>query len=197
MNRSNSVIAFLLLSLPSAASAHLVNSGLGPFYDGVLHLLLSPADVLGLLAVTLLAGLRGPKAGRWTVIVLPIAWFAAGLIGLHAGAGIELPWAGVLSLLVLGGLVAADVNLPPGAVAFLAALFAAFQGLSNGEALAALGAGTVSLLGIAGSACVIALLISAAVVALRLAWARIAVRVAGSWVAAVGLLMFGWLSQTA
>ena len=36
-----------LLAGPGAAQAHLVNSGLGPFYDGALHLLLSPADMLG------------------------------------------------------------------------------------------------------------------------------------------------------
>jgi hypothetical protein len=37
------------------------------------------------------------------------------------------------------------------------------------------------------------LFVSAGVVSLRAAWTRIAVRVAGSWVAAVGMLMFGWL----
>jgi hypothetical protein len=42
---------------------------------------------------------------------------------------------------------------------------------------------------------IVALLVSAAVVSLRAAWTRIAVRVAGSWVAAVGMLMLGWLAQ--
>jgi len=42
---------------------------------------------------------------------------------------------------------------------------------------------------------VIALLVSAAVVSLRAAWTRIAVRVVGSWVAAIGMLMFGWLAR--
>ena len=189
-------VAGLLLLAPPA-SAHLVTSGLGPFYDGALHLLLSPADLLGLLAVTLLAGLRGPQAGRWTVLILPGAWFVAGLIGLHAGIGFDLPWVSVLLLLVLGVLVAADAKLPAGAVAALAGLFGALQGLANGSALAELGAGPVAMLGIAGSAFVLTLLVCAAVVSLRPAWTRIAVRAVGSWVAAVGLLMFGWLSQTA
>ncbi len=120
------------------------------FYDGALHLLLSPADLLGLLAVTLLAGLCGEQAGRWTVIVLPAAWFAAELIGLYGGVTIELPWAGVLSLVVLG---------------------------------------------IAATVLIIALLVPAAVVSPRAAWMRVAVRVAGSWVAAVGMLMLGWLAR--
>ena len=48
-------IGAALVTMPALGHAHLVNSGLGPFYDGALHLLLSPADVLGLVAATLLA----------------------------------------------------------------------------------------------------------------------------------------------
>jgi len=48
-------LATALFALPGAAQAHLVTSGLGPFYDGALHLLLSPADMLGLAAAALLA----------------------------------------------------------------------------------------------------------------------------------------------
>jgi hydrogenase/urease accessory protein HupE len=147
--------------------------------------------------VTLLAGLRGSQVGRWAVIVLPIAWLTAGLIGLQAGIGFDLPWVSVLLLLVLGILVATDAKLPAGGVAALAGLFGALQGLANGAALAKLGAGPVAMLGIAGSVFVLTLLVSAAVVSLRPAWTRIAVRAVGSWVAAVGLLMFGWLFQAA
>ena len=70
MNRSGifASVAAALLAVPGAAQAHLVNSGLGPFYDGALHLLLSPGDLLGLVAAALLAGLRGARAGRLTVI---------------------------------------------------------------------------------------------------------------------------------
>jgi hydrogenase/urease accessory protein HupE len=186
-----------LLLLPSLASAHLVTSGLGPFYDGALHLLLSPADLVGPLAVTLLAGLRGSKAGRWTVVVLPIAWLTAGVIGLQAGVEFDLPWVSVLLLLVLGVLVASDAKLPACGVAALAGLFGALQGLANGAALAKLGAGSVAMLGITGSTFVLTLLVCAAVASLRPAWTRVAVRAVGSWVAAVGMLMFGWLSRTA
>ena len=34
--------AAALLTWPAAADAHLVTTGLGPFYDGVTHLFLSP-----------------------------------------------------------------------------------------------------------------------------------------------------------
>jgi urease accessory protein len=67
------------------------------------------------------------------------------------------------------------------------------HGLFNGSALAAIGAGPVSLVGIVVTALMVVLLVSASIVPLQAAWTRVAVRVAGSWVAAVGLLMLGWL----
>lgn len=197
MNRRAAIflIGMALVIAPSLAQAHLVNSGLGPFYDGILHLLLSPADVLGLVAATLLAGLHGARASRLTVIVMPLAWFLAGLAGLALPAMPELPWLSVLSFALLGALVALNPKLPAEAVALLAGLFGALHGLLNGSALAAIGAGWTSLLGIALAVGVVALLVSARVVTLRADWTRIAVRVAGSWVAAVGILMFGWMLQ--
>lgn len=188
-------IGATLITVPSLAQAHLVNSGLGPFYDGALHLLLSPADVLGLVAATLLAGLHSARAGRLTATILPVTWFLAGLAGLYLFGALELPWLSVLSFALLGALVAFNPPLPTAAVAVLAGLFGALHGLLNGSALAAIGAGWTSLLGIAVTVWVIALLMAAGVVSLRAGWARIAVRVAGSWVAAVGILMFGWMLQ--
>ncbi len=185
-------LALLVLS-PQAALAHLVTSGLGPFYDGALHLAISPDDLLGLVAVTLLAGLCGARAGRLTVFSLSLSWFIAGLVGLNLPVTIDLPWLSILSFLVLGVLVAINPKMHPKVVASLAGLFGLIHGLFNGSALAAIGAGPLALTGIVVTVLVIALLISAFVVSLHAAWTRIAVRVAGSWVAAVGMLMFGWL----
>jgi hydrogenase/urease accessory protein HupE len=184
-----------LLALPRAVQAHLVTSGLGPFYDGALHLLLSPGDLLGLLALALLAGLRGARAGRLMVIVLPAVWLLGGLIGFGLPPVPDLSWVGATSFLALGLLVATDAKLPPIAVAALAAAYGMLHGLLNGTALAATGAGPSTLLGIVLTALVLALLTAAAVVPLRALWGRVVVRVAGSWVAAVGMLMLGWLLQ--
>ena len=186
-------MAAALLFAPAAAQAHLVNSGLGPFYDGALHLLLSPGALLGLIAVALLAGLRGAEAGRLTVIVVPTVWLLAGLPGLNLSATPELQWLSIASFIIPGVLVAADARLPPFAVAAIGGMYGALHGLLDGSALAAIGAGASALLGIVAGALVVVLLTSAAVVPLRAAWARITVRVAGSWVAAVGMLMLGWL----
>jgi urease accessory protein len=185
-------IAAMLLASPSMALAHLVSSGLGPFYDGALHLLLSPTDLLGLIAVTLLAGLAGVAGGRWVVIILPLAWLAGGLAGLVLGAGIEMPWLAVLWLVALGGLVAFGLQLAPAVIGFGALVYGGLQGLLSGSAISALDAGLTSLSGIAATVLVVVLLGSAFVVSLRATWARVAVRVAGSWVGAVGMLMLGW-----
>ncbi len=157
-------IVLTLVSVPSIALAHLVNSGLGPFYDGAMHLALSPGDLLGLVAATLLAGLRGVRAGRLTVIAMPVAWFIGGLIGLHSPLVIDLPWLAVISFVLLGALVAVDPKLPAAAVASLAGLYGALHGLLNGSALGAIGAGPLSLFGIVVTVLIIALLVSAAVV---------------------------------
>ena len=50
-------------------------------------------------------------------------------------------------------------------------------------------------MGIAATLFVLVALVSAVVVSLRPAWTRVAVRVTGSWIAAVGLLMIGWLAK--
>ena len=197
MTRSGfqTAVAAVLLAVPPTAQAHLVNSGLGPFYDGALHLLLSPGDLLGLVAASLLAGLRGAKAGRLTVMALTMSWLCAGMIGMRFPIDLDLSWLSILSFLVLGALVAFDARLSPVAVSSLGALYGALHGALNGSALAVMGANLSGLLGVVLAVMVIALLTAAAVVPMRALWARVAVRVAGSWVVAVGMLMLGWSAR--
>lgn len=192
-----SLLTLLLWAVPGAAQAHLVNSGLGPFYDGALHLLLSPADLLGVVALALWAGLRGTAPGRLTAIAMPAAWLLAGLIALLCQLPLDLPWLSVLSFTLLGALLAANLPLGAATIAWLAATYGALVGLLNGSALAAVDAGWPALLGIVVTAFLLTLLLAATVVPLRAGWERIAVRVVGSWVSAIGILMFGWLLQGA
>ena len=53
-----------LTCVPSVAEAHLVNTGLGPVFDGIGHVLVSPEDLIPVIAISLLAGLRGTAWGR-------------------------------------------------------------------------------------------------------------------------------------
>jgi urease accessory protein len=68
------------------------------------------------------------------------------------------------------------------------------HGVSNGVALKE-GSGVLGLIGIMATLFVIIALVSALVVSLKKPWTKIVVRVAGSWVAAMGMLMFGWMMR--
>jgi hydrogenase/urease accessory protein HupE len=166
---------------------------MGPVCDGIGHLLLTPEDLIPVLALALYAGLRGAVIGRQTMFLLPCAWFAGGLAGSAFQDSISFPLP-ALSFIILGGLVAADLYLPAAAVAGLAIVLGIVHGFMNGVALQE-GVGTVGLIGIMGMLFVIITLASALVVRLSKTWGRIAVRVAGSWITATGLLMFGWSMQ--
>ena len=184
------VAGFALLCSPSRAAAHLVTTGMGPVYDGIGHLLLTPEDLVPVLAIALYAGLRGAVAGRRTMFLLPFAWFVGGLAGSAVNAATSIPIPAI-SFLILGGLVAADLCMPAAAVSGLTIVLGLVHGFLNGAALKD-GAGTLGLIGVMTMLFVLVTLTSALVVSLGKPWARIAVRVAGSWIAAIGLLMFGW-----
>jgi urease accessory protein len=176
---------------PSGAEAHLVTTGLGPLYDGLLHFALTPEDLVPALALTLLAGLRGATHGRRVLFVLPAAWLLGGVIGLMVPGGVSPIWAS-LAFVVLGGLVAADARLPVGATTAMAALLGLGHGYLNGSALTQPGLDAVGLAGIVVAVFTLAALAASFVVPLRVMWTRVVVRVAGSWIAAIGLLLIGW-----
>jgi len=180
-----------LASYPSRADAHLVTTGLGPLYDGLLHFALTPEDLVPVLALAFLAGLRGVTHGRRALFVLPATWLLGGVIGLTVHGGVSPGWTAV-SFVLLGGLVALDARLPLGATTLLAALLGLGHGYLNGSALAQPGLGAVGLLGIIVAVFTLVALAASFVVPLRAVWARLVVRVTGSWIAAIGLLLIGW-----
>jgi len=185
------VAAFALALCAPRAHAHLVETGLGPLYDGIAHFALTPEDLIPVLALALLAGLRGADHARRAIVVLPLAWLLGGLFGARLALSVpaSLSW---LPLLALGGLVAADLRLPVAATTVIAAAVGLFLGLANGAAMAQAGPGVRGVIGIVGAVFVTTTLAAAAVVAWQQGWQRIAWRAAGSWIAASGLLLLGW-----
>ena len=181
-----------LALLPQAAHAHLVTTGLGPLYDGIMHFLVSFEDLLPVVALALLAGLNGPQAGRRALFVLPTAWLLGGWAGYASGAAPADAWVTALSALVLGLLVAADRRLPIALVTALAALLGLLHGWLNGAGIAEANREGLALAGIGGAVFVVVALLAAVAASVRAQAARIAVRVAGSWIAAVGVLLVGW-----
>lgn len=190
--RTALLVAAILLTLPAAAQAHLTGTGLGPFYDGVTHLFLSPEQIIPVLGLALFAGLRGKRGGRITLFLLPGAWFVGGLAGLSRPVTGQFTLLACFSFLVLGALVAVDANLPVRYLLVLCSAFGLALGYVNGSDLSATGVGTLGLFGTMTSIFVLVALVAAMVASLRMPWTRIVVRVAGSWIVAAGLLLLGW-----
>ena len=187
------VVALTIFLWPSVSHAHLVNTGLGPFYDGLSHLAMSPDDLLSALALALLAGLSGARTGRFVLFLLPPVWLLGGLFGLRMEQEVSLPLFSILSFLVTGALVVLDRRPPLLLISILTCGFGFLHGFLNGSAMAArAGGGFLALFGISLAVFLLVALIAALVVSLRAQWARITVRVAGSWITAIGLLMLGW-----
>lgn len=186
------VAALIAASGCLRAEAHLNSTGMGPVYDGLAHFAMSPDDLVPVLALALLAGLRGADAARRALFALPATWLMGCLLGMNAPAvNVGSAWA-ALNFLVLGGLVAADAKLSPRVLSALAVVLGLAHGYLNGSGLGRSGQSFVAVLGLTSAVFVTIALASSFVVRLRAHWARIAVRVAGSWIAASGLLMLGW-----
>jgi urease accessory protein len=177
---------------PRSAEAHLVSTGLGPVYDGVAHFALTPEDLIPVLGLAVLAGLRGPAHGRAALFALPMGW----LIGGIASEAIGVPLfygADAASFLLVGGLVALDASLPPWIIAALAGLVGVLHGYTDGSTIPLDSDGITSLLGIVAAVFTMFALTVGLVLPLRSRLARTAMRVSGSWIAAAGLLLLGWL----
>ena len=185
-------VGFAVAMFAVPAEAHLNSTGMGPIYDGLMHFLTSPEDLIPVLALALLAGLRGAAYGRRALFTIPAAWLLGGLIGLSAAAANPHQIVAGAWFLVLRGLLAADAKLSLRVTTAVAALLGLYHGFLNGTGMGQVGSAAVALLGLVFAVFVVIALAAALAVQLRAQWARIAVRVAGSWIAASGLLMLGW-----
>ncbi|MEQ1891368.1 MAG: HupE/UreJ family protein [Planctomycetota bacterium] len=187
-------LAFVCASAPPT-SAHLVQTGFGTFYDGLAHFLITPTDVLAVLALGALAGLRGASVARPLLFVLSAAWLAGGIAGAVRPGGGELPLASALSVALLGALVAANARPPRALVLALGGAAGLLHGYANGVTLTSFD--PLRLTGAVVACFVFFTLAAGLVVGLRARWQEVAVRVAGSWIAAIGVLMIGWLARDA
>ena len=185
-----------LLALAAApAHAHLVETGFGAFYDGIAHVVLTPADLLVVVALALLAGQRGTQAARWALLALPLAWLVGGVVGMLFPSDLTLPVLTTLTFGLAGVLVALNTSLKVAVVALFTVMAGLLHGYVNGASLG--GSGTLALAGAVSAACCLFAILAAQVTTIRAAWGRIALRAVGSWVAAAGLLMLGWLARAA
>jgi len=180
-----------LVALPQA-SAHLVSSGVGPFYDGVAHFFLTPEDIVVVVALALFGGLSGRAAARALVVALPISWLIGTALAQHLESGSVPLFVPAIGILLSGLLVAINPKVPTPLPACLAALLGLVHGFLNGRAMVISDTPPLAAVGIGVALTMLALLLAALVVSLKSSWQRIFARVLGSWAAAIGLLALAW-----
>ncbi|MFO0898243.1 MAG: HupE/UreJ family protein [Pirellulales bacterium] len=187
------LVAVVLLGWTQSAHAHPGHGG-HDFYDGFTHPLFGLDHLLAMVAVGLLAVRMGGRA-LW---IMPASFLGCMLLGgLAAAWGMPLPgveYGIMLSVLILGVLIAATkvVPLPVGAV--LVGLFAACHGHAHAAEMASGG----SLNQYATGFLLATALLHASGIGVGLLAARLldtkAVRFAGGAIAGAGaLLLAGWL----
>ncbi len=184
-------LAAILLA-GGTAHAHAPSADVGDVYAGLLHALTSIEHVLAFAALGLLGGRHGRPA-QPMILLFAMALAVGAMLGLSGPALRAVDLTNLASSVLLGALVAFAAALPPAALYVLTALFGASHGYANGDALAAPISPWLYVPGVA----IAGLLVVAYGFALqdfverrRTGWLHIAVRVAGSWIAAVGLLVF-------
>jgi len=186
-----SLSGLLLCLVSPVASAHLLDTGLGPVIDGALHPFVTGTELMLLIGVTLLAAQQLQTQSRWELVIVPVSFLAG--VGLQAVTDVSPlsdPLIVSLVLIGIGLLVAVRVRLPHGLVFGMSAM--AFLG-SGLEAKAAAD-NVLVLVGNLG-ALFAALSIGLAVCqSANAGWPAIALRALGSWLAATALLLLGWTS---
>lgn len=186
-----SLSGLLLWLVSPVASAHLLDTGLGPVVDGALHPFVTGTELMLLIGVTLLAAQQLQAQCRWVLVIVPVGFLAGvGLQALTDVSPLSDPFIVSLILIGIGLLVAIRVRLPQGLVFAICAMVFVCSGL---EAKAAADNALV-LVGNLG-ALFAALSIGLAVCQLaNVGWPAIALRALGSWLAATALLLLGWTS---
>ena len=198
--RLTAITAAAVLLAPAVAHAHLVATGMGPVYDGVSHFALSPEDSLPVVALAFFAGLRGPRHARLLLAVLPLSWLLGGLLSALLTGATGLTFAPVAPpvvtaalLLLTGGLLVANLDLSPRLCAIPAIALGLARGATDVAGIPAGASVVLPLLGMSGGVFVVFALAASVTLPLRRAWMIVAARVSGSWVAAAGLLLAGWI----
>jgi len=173
-------LALALIVPISPANAHDAIAGGGPFVNGILHPVITPAHLLSLLALGLWIGRQERAALRRSIVGFAVALIA----GLFASPlGTLPPLVPIACAVILGCLAGGGWPWPPrlaGLISVATAIVIGFDGGADVWALA---------LGIWLGAMLILLNVVNLAMRIEAAWLRIGVRIAGAWIAAIALLL--------
>jgi urease accessory protein len=185
------VVAAVYATLaPLPAFAHPMQ-GVGDFYAGMLHPVITLETVLPVIALSLLAGQQQREVAIKILVAFPAALMVGALLALSGNAPPHLGTVQLTLTALFGVLVAVRSRL---SIRLLVALAVAL-GISAGWSNASDALGQLSPYRFIAGLAVVGLLSLTygigLVRSLKMEWTQIAVRVVGSWIAAVGILVLG------
>ncbi|MFY9744559.1 MAG: HupE/UreJ family protein [Candidatus Sulfotelmatobacter sp.] len=190
LKKQIAISAGIVTFAPLPAFAHPMQ-GVGDFYAGMLHPIVSLETALPLVAISLLAGQQRRETAIRLLTAFPAALLVGALLAARADAPSKLILVELILTAALGILVAFARHLPN----WLVLAPGIGIGLCAGWSNASEAFGQVSAIRFVAGLVVIGLLLlvygNGLVRNLKVEWAQIAVRVVGSWIAAVSILVLG------
>ena len=185
---------FLVVLVPSTASAHTETGAIGGFISGFSHPLTGLDHMVAMVAVGLWGAFLGGRAMWMLPVVFPVVMAFGGALGV---VGVPFPAieTGIaISGVVLGFMVAFAVKPPLWVAAVIVGLFGMFHGHAHGTELPETANALAYSVGFVISTGLLHLSGIALGLLVRWPWGRIAVRAGGLAIAAVGLgFLFNFL----
>ena len=125
--------AIFFIFAPAAALAHPGHDGAGGLVNGFFHPVTGIDHVLAMIAVGVLAAQYGGRALWLVPMSFLVAMAAAGAVGM-AGIPVQIVEAGIgLSVVVLGLMIAFQINPPTLVAMMVVGFFALFHGYAHGS----------------------------------------------------------------
>ena len=183
-----SLFLFLLL-VPEIVLAHSPIKGIGDFFNGMLHPVLVPAQVLVILALGLWFGQNKPAENKSTILLYLFA-VIAGLIAANFSLGIDVSIALLVGTVAVGLLIISHIILPKSIYMLIGILLGFIVGLDSAQNDLSARAKWVTLFG--SGVGIYFLLLYAMALSESLSkktWQNIVVRVVASWISASALMV--------
>jgi hydrogenase/urease accessory protein HupE len=189
IRRYRSLILLTSLAVPGLAYAHTPIKTLNSFYNGMLHPVFVPAQVLLLVATGLFLGQQGVKENLGAVGVFLVATIS-GLVAAWFSTGIDLEIFILSMAAMVGLLIAANPVFGPYFCIVIGAVSGFVLGMDSSQETLT---GKIKFLSLFGSGVGIYLLMLYPMGVVNFFntknWQKIGVRIIGSWVAASALLV--------
>jgi urease accessory protein len=179
-----------LLVVPSSAFAHPMK-GVGDFYAGMLHPVVTIEMILPLIALGLFAGQQRRETAISVLAAFPAAILAGTFLTFIRPIPSFIGTATLAITAVIGILIALSKPLVAAVSIAMAVLLGLAIGWYNASEITPQMSPVRFVAGLAVAGLLVATYGVGLVRTLKVAWAQVAVRVAGSWLAAIGILVVG------